>query len=506
MKIFSAQQLSQADKETIKRQGISSLALMERAASLAFVEILNHYKEETFPFYIFCGVGNNGGDGLVIARKLLEYGYEVKVFILAYTENYSKDFETNLRRLQNKYSSSLQFIKTHTNLPSLPTDAVIIDAIFGYGLNRPLPVWVAKLVCTINRQSNPIFSIDLPSGMYADRVGEQAEVMVRADYCLTFQSPKVTFFLPQTGMATGIVKVLDIGLDQKFLDSLNASFETIDLRMVSSLRQKRAKFSHKGTYGHCLLVGGSYGMMGSMVLATRAALRAGAGKVSSMIPKTGNYILQTAVPEAMILTVDNDKHLASFVAPTINPKVICFGMGAGTREDTASFMLEVMKFTKTPMLIDADGLNLLAKFPSWLAFLPEKSVLTPHPKELEGLIGKWKDDVEKIEKTQKLALKYDLVILIKGAHTMVVTPLKTYINLTGNPGMATAGSGDVLAGLIGGLMAQGYTTSAAAIMGVWLHGRAGDIAVKKSSSEALIAGDLIPNFGKAFQELEIKIK
>jgi len=276
----------------------------------------------------------------------------------------------------------------------------------------------------------------------------------------------------------------------------------IEKKFLKSIYKKRPQFSHKGSFGHALIVGGSYGMIGSMVLASKAALRSGAGKVTTLIPKCGYEILQIAVPEAMTITGENEQYLQNLEKLDFQPKTICFGMGAGTKKETADFFLDLMKSTENPLVIDADGLNLLSKHKFLLEFIPKNSVLTPHPKELERLIGKWDSDIEKIDKTQNFAIKHQVVMLIKGANTLIITPEQIFINTTGNPGMATAGSGDVLSGVIAGLLAQNYSPENAAVLGVWLHGKAGDLSVKKSAEEALIAGDLIAYFGKAFSILK----
>lgn len=502
MKIYTAQQIANADKATLKSQNITALELMERAAHLAFLSLIKKYKNKTVGFQVFCGIGNNGGDGLVIARKILEYGYEVKVFVVEYSKNYSSEFETNLNRLENEYGLEIIFLNENSKKPNLKETDVLIDAIFGIGLNRAMPIWVQDLVEQINDFKCEVIAIDLPTGMLANLPKLPNQPIVRASKTLTFQAPKLSFYLPETAEFTGKVKVLNIGLDQEFLESLNANIQVIEKKHLKTIIQKRSQFSHKGSFGHALIVGGSYGMVGSMVLASKSALRSGAGKVTALIPKCGYEILQIAVPEAMTITCKNEKYLQNFEKLNFHPKTICFGMGAGTQKDTVDFFLDLMKSTENPMVIDADGLNLLSKHEYLLEYIPKNSVLTPHPKELERLIGKWDSDIEKIDKTQDFAIEHQVVMLIKGANTLIITPEQIFINTTGNPGMATAGSGDVLSGVIAGLLAQDYSPKNAAVLGVWLHGKAGDLSVKKSAEEAMIAGDIIAYLGKSFSKLK----
>lgn len=500
MKIFTAEQNKKADQITLKQQKITSLELMERASHQAFEKIKKKISCQKKPIHIFCGMGNNGGDGLVIARKLSEIDFLVKVYVVEYMAKSSEEMQENLKRLQEESKVDINFLKEDADFPEIEKEDWVIDAIFGLGLNRPLANWVERLMVQINKSGAYIFSIDLPSGMTAE-LEQVSNVFIKANETLTFQAGKIPFYLPETAEYVGKIRLLEIGLDQEFLASLTTDFELLEEKFLRKIYRKRKQFSHKGSFGHILIAGGKYGMMGSMVLATRSALRIGAGKVTALIPKSGNEIMQISIPEAMTLTEAGQHQLNRFVAPKFSPEVICFGMGAGTDQKTADFFLDLMKFSKNPMLIDADGLNLLSKFPVLLEFIPENSVLTPHPKELERLIGKWGNDADKINKAKIFAKKHQLILVIKGAYSLILTEEKIYVNSTGNPGMATAGSGDVLSGIIAGLMGQGYSPEEATLLGVWLHGKAGDLGVQKSCEEVLIAGDIILNFGRAFRKL-----
>lgn len=499
MKLFSTRQLAAADKITLEQQQISSLQLMERAASKAYKKIKEKLLPTNAVFKVFCGIGNNGGDGLVIARKLLGDGFPVKILVVEYSAKHSDEFEENLNSLRRMKGSEITFLKEKSSLPELKKTDIVIDAVFGIGLNRPMPDWINALAAHINTVKPCVFAIDMPSGLFSDRIPKAGENVIQANYTLTFQGSKLVFFLPQTAELAGEVSVIDIGLDAAYLSQLETQYYLVKGDEIKQLRRTRCKFSHKGTYGHALVVGGKYGKIGSVVLASKAALHAGSGKVTTMLPNCGYEIMQISLPEAMVITGEEPHKLMGFEAPDFNPEVVCFGMGVGTELSAAKFLEDLMQFSNSPMVIDADGLNLLAKYPELLEFIPENSVLTPHPKELERLIGKWEDDFDKLKKTIAFVEKYSVILVVKGANTLTITEEKVIVNSTGNPGMATAGSGDVLAGIIAGLMAQGYPPQESAVFGVYIHGKAGDLTTQKSSVEALVASDLIDQLGAAFK-------
>ncbi len=498
MKIFTAQQLHQADQQTLKAQDISALDLMERAATDAYQQLEKRSREKSV-IKLFCGIGNNGGDGLVIARKLAEKRRNIEVFIVEYSPKHSPEFTANLKRLKKRVpADKIKWLHKERHLPEIDPEEVVVDAVFGIGLNRPLPDWVSELVRHLNNKSCYRIAIDLPTGLFSNRVPKRGEQVLQADLTLTFQSPKLVFYLPETSAYTGQVMVLDIGLDKAYLDRLTPVAKLIQKADVELIKKPRKRFSHKGTYGHCLVIGGSYGKMGSVVLATRAALRSGAGKVTSMTPKCGDNILQISVPEAMVLTDKSDQILRHFTPPSFSVESICFGPGVGTDPQTAHFFKALLQFCTKPMLIDADGLNLLAQHPHLFDLIPKNTVLTPHPGELKRLIGAWTDSFDKIDKLKAFSQKYQVVVVAKDAVTLTVFGDQIYVNSTGNPGMATAGSGDVLSGVIAGLMAQGYSSINAAVLGVYLHGKAGDVAVKNRAFESLLAGDIVDELGAVF--------
>ncbi len=499
MKIFSKQNIYDADKQTIKNQNITSEVLMERAATQVFKWLKKNLPENTPVINILCGVGNNGGDGLAIARMLLNENYKVEVFIVNFSEKRSDDFLHNLDKLKQK-DVWPNFINKDSDFPDFKANQIVIDAIFGIGLNRPPEKWLKDFIKKINQSKAYVVAIDIPSGLYLDAVPKDKDGILIANTTVSFQLPKLIFFLPETANYCGNLQIIPIGLDEKFIAETPTEAILITPREVTNLYRPRQKYAHKGTFGHCLVVGGSYGKMGSVCLSTKAALRSGAGKVTALIPNCGYEILQSSVPEAMTISSETENYLA----PTqleFKPNVICFGIGADTKKETVAFLKNLLKTQKSKFLIDADGLNILAENKELLDLLPKDSILTPHPGELKRLIGEWEDDFDKLEKAKAFAEKYSIILVIKGANTISISNQKMYVNTSGNPGMATAGSGDVLTGVIGGLLAQGYSPDIATVFGIYLHGKAGDEAAKVHSFEAMIAGDVIANLGKSFQSL-----
>lgn len=499
MKILNTEQITEADKVTIQKQQITSEDLMERAASRVFDEIHSKLQNRPVPIKVFCGTGNNGGDGLVISRLLKNEGYEVITYIINYSRNRSKDFLANYDKQKNNFKVWPVLLKGEEDFPPISANTFVIDAIFGIGLNRPPEGWVANLINHINKSGAFILAVDIPSGLGMEKIPSPEDAVIRANFTLTFQTPKLVFFLPETANLVGVVKVLDIGLDEDFIAKAPAIAELVGKQEAYRYYKPRQKFSHKGTYGHSLIIGGSYGKIGSISLTATAALRTGAGMVTIYAPKCGYDILQTTLPEAMVITDPGEKELEN-ITFDLEPSVICFGMGAGTTGETMKTFEALLQRTEKPMVIDADGLNMLSKNEFLKKLLPKNSILTPHPKELERLIGSWKDDFEKLEKAKEFSRQYEVVMVLKDAHTLTVFKDQIFVNDSGNPGMATAGAGDVLAGIIAGLVSQAYDPLTAAVFGVYLHGRAGDIAAAKRSFEGTIAGDISMEVGAAIKD------
>jgi ADP-dependent NAD(P)H-hydrate dehydratase / NAD(P)H-hydrate epimerase len=501
MKILSAPEIRQWDQYTIKHEPVSSINLMEKAAEECVRWLMKHYPDPE-SFLVFCGKGNNGGDGLAIARMLIEKKYTVNIYILEFGHKGTDDFQINLSRLQQLSSTAIHFIQSEQHFPAIAPGDVMIDALFGSGLNRSLEDVTAKLVEHMNQSGNDLIAIDIPSGLFVDRSSKGSSI-VKATHTLSFQCYKPAFLVAENAALIGDVHILDIGLHPGFLSSVSGRYELLDEAIVRSIHKLRNRFSHKGSFGHALLLTGSYGKLGAGVLAAKACLRSGAGLLSCHIPKCGYDVMQTAVPEAMVLTDFNSSFLTKTEVDLSKYDSIGIGPGIGTASETKMLLREVFDAYRSPVVIDADALNILASQKDLYKLVPAGSILTPHPKEFERLFGESASDFERLELALQKAKELNSIIILKGHHTFIATPdQKGFFNNTGNAGMATGGSGDVLTGILTGLLAQGYSSSETAILGVFLHGMAGDIAAAEHSMEAMVAGDIVECLGKAFLKLQ----
>jgi len=501
MKIFPIDKIREADAYTIKNEPITSINLMERAATQLYSWIKKRV-DNTHTIYVFAGLGNNGGDGLVVARLLLNKGYEVKTYVLKYSDKSSEDFQVNLERLKKLGKGIVSDIKSKNDFPQITEDDIVVDAIFGSGLARPVTGIVADVISYVNKIDAIKIAIDMPSGLFADSFSDpKTGVIFHADYTLSFQFPKLAFFMPANDQFVGEWKILDIGLSAKYIDQAKADHFYMQRRDIVPMIKKRRKFDHKGNFGHALLIAGGYGKMGAAILASRACLRSGVGLLHTHIPKSAIQIMQTATAETM-LSIDRYDNYFSEI-PDLDPyDAVGIGPGLGKEHQSQMALKLLIQEFPNPIVFDADALNILSENKTWLAFLPKGSILTPHPKEFERLAGKWTNDFEKVKKLKEFSFKYNVYVVLKGANTATCFPDgKIYFNSTGNPGMATAGSGDVLTGIITGLLAQAYSPGIAAVLGVYIHGLAGDLAAKKTGLEALLANDIVENMGKAFRKL-----
>lgn len=497
MKIFKAEQVRQADAYTIKHEPISSIDLMERAARKISDWLIGRYRKED-AFAIFVGPGNNGGDGLVIACHLIEKGYSVHVFDLGISQNYSEDFLINKTRLLKTEEYSLTL---WNDTFDLSTFDVVIDAIFGSGLTRPIGSEIGNIIDQINQSNSAIIAVDIPSGLFAeDNTGNPKKHIIKANHTLTFQFPKLAFLLSENEAFVGEMQVFNIGVHPDFIRDTASPYYFTEREDIPKAFLRRKNFSHKGTYGHALIFAGSHGKMGASILACSACLRTGVGLLSSICPKDENLIMQTSLPELMTYPISNKKdipELQSFNALGLGP-------GIGTDKQSLEILSSILEQLEAPAVFDADALNLISQNSDLLKEVPEKSIFTPHPKELERLIGKTGNHYTRLIETQKLAVKHQVYILIKGAYSVIVTPENEFhFNTTGNPGMATAGSEDVLTGIITGLLAQSFEPFEALRTGVYIHGLAGDLAQQEKGEISLIASDIVNDLGKAFEELGV---
>ena len=504
MKILSASEIRAWDQFTIQHEPVASIDLMERASAACTSWILKQYPD-ALSFAVFCGKGNNGGDGLAIARMLLGRGYAVFIHILEFGHKGTEDFQTNLARLHQLPAASIHFIQSEEHFHPIPAGQVIIDALYGSGLNRALDGVTENLVEHLNRSGNDIISIDIPSGLFVDR-SSKGNTIVKAKHTLSFQCCKLALLVAENAPFTGEVKVLDIDLHGDFYRQLITRFELTGRESITSIYKPRNRFAHKGNFGHALIAAGSYGKTGAAILCAKACLRSGVGLLTCHIPKSSYDIMQGAIPEAMVLTDFNSSYLTKIEDDLARYDAIGIGPGIGTASETKILLREMLDAYRSPLVLDADALNCIASQKDLLKMIPSGSIITPHPKEFERLFGETANDFDKIELAMQKAKELNLVIVLKGHHTLVATPDgKGFFNSTGNAGMASGGSGDVLTGILTGLLAQGYGSVETAVFGVYLHGMAGDIAAKEYSMEAIIAGDIIDHLGKAFKECEEKM-
>lgn len=498
MHILTSRQLKEADARTLDVQQISSWQLMERAATALFESLKADVDMYTTRFVILCGPGNNGGDGLALARMIYASGGDVKVFLLK-SSSYSADNLENQGRL-----GELPFtVFDPGSRLNFPNECLIIDALFGYGLNRLLDTDWAGLVEQINTSGSYVFSVDMPSGLLADAPTPLHAPVIKAQRVYTFHSPKKALLLPENAVRAEDFRVIPIGLEAG--PAGKEYYITPD--EVKGRIKRPSRFSHKGTFGHALIAGGSYGKAGAVILASHAALKTGCGLVSAYAPRCAYIPLQTALPEAMVMTDPEEEYLSVFPAELHRFSSMGVGTGMGTSRETERAFLRLLETGNLPPLVlDADALNILSRNPAYLSKLPLKSILTPHPKELERLMGPWANDFEKLEAGQRLAGELGVILVIKGANTAILLPDGTLaFNSTGNYGMAKGGSGDVLTGVITSLLAQGYSPEDAAITGVYLHGLAGDLARDHTGPRGMIASDIIQALPAAWQQVSAGI-
>ncbi len=499
MKIFTANLTREADNYTIKNEPISSLNLMERAASRAADKILKIYFDKIH-FSVFAGPGNNGGDGLVIARLLAEKGLNVNVYFVKFSDKVSDDFDANFKRLQKIKDVKINILDDINNFPSFRKNEIIIDAIFGSGLTRPLKGLPEEVVKKINESGNDVVAIDSPSGLFGEDNPSGERTLIRATHTLSFQYPSLSFMFAENDIYVGEFHIIDIGIHKDFIQNTETYYYyTIkeDIKI-----KKRKKFSHKGNYGHALLISGSYGKAGANIFAAKSAHRTGIGLLTSVVPVCNYQILQISSPETMLF-IDIEEKFISTLPDLSKYNAISIGPGIGFAEKTKLMLKKLIENYHNPIVFDADAVTILSENKDFLQTVPEGSIFTPHPKEFERLVGKCNTNFEEMQKQIEFSKKYKVFIVLKGAHTSISTPEgNVYFNSTGNPGMATGGSGDVLTGIILSFLSQGYSPSEAAIYGVYIHGLAGDFAAENKGQYPLIASDIIDFLSEALKSSE----
>lgn len=498
MKFFISSNIRKLDEYTIRHEPIASIDLMERAAAMLTKWITARFSADR-QVLVCCGAGNNGGDGLAVARMLAEQDYKVQVILISNPLSLSPDASVNYNRLLN--GGLVQLYQLKDELPAVNPNDVVIDALFGSGLNRPLEGLAAALVNHLNASRATIISIDVPSGLASESFPNiKTTCAIRASYTLTLQFPKLSFMFPENEEFVGDMHIIPIGLHPDGISSIPSGYHYITHDDVKGFLPKRKRFSHKGTYGRCLLVAGSSGMAGAAVLAARACYRSGVGLLAVHVPSFLTDVIQANIPEALVSVDKVAMHTSAI--PDCEVTAAAIGPGIGTHIDTKDALHRYLQSNELPLVLDADALNMLAENNDWVTLLPKHTIITPHPKEFERLVGKWEDGAERLDKQQRLAVIYDMVVVVKGAQTTVALPNGVvWFNSTGNAGMATAGSGDVLTGVILALLGQGLRPQHAAILGVYIHGLAGDLAAQQLGEVSLMASDIIRYLPEAFKSI-----
>ncbi len=502
MKIFSSDKIREIDAYTIQNEPVKSVDLMERAAGSLFNWFINNTGRSD-RIFVFTGPGNNGGDGLALSRMLADAGYRISVYHILFTSKTSEDWQINHERLIRQNKAEYNEIKAIEDFPVLNTGDIIIDCIFGSGLSRPVQGLPGAVIKKINGSDAKVVSVDIPSGLFGeDNTGNDPESIIHAGNTLTLQFPKLSFFFAENHQFVGDYHILPIGLHPNKINNLYTDYQVTDTGLVAGILKERSRFDHKGNFGHGLMIAGSCGKAGAAVLSSHAALRTGIGLLTVHVPRPVAGIIHCSLPEAMIQCDQSDLMVTSITVPE-KYDALGIGPGLGTKPNTRKGVRELLEKYKGPLVIDADAINILSMDTDLVNLLPEDTVLTPHPGEFRRLAGPDTNGFERLQKQQEISKRYKCVIILKGAYSSVSLPDgRIWFNTSGNPGMATAGSGDVLTGMVLALLAQGYKPSEAAIAATFIHGLAGDIAAANSGLESLIASDIIYNIGNAFSKIK----
>jgi hydroxyethylthiazole kinase-like uncharacterized protein yjeF len=485
--LLTAKQIREADAYTIAHEPISSIKLMGRAAKAFVGWFVNHFPDKKAAITIYCGTGNNGGDGLAIACILYEHKYTgIAVKVARFSDKASDDFNANFDRVK-RLGISLKELTANTDLPA-EESTIIIDALLGSGLNKPLTGDYKKLAEYINSLHTTVVAVDIPTGFYTDGEIDPEAIVIKADLVITFQQPKINFLLPESAPHIKCWEAVNIGIDEGFVRSLDSPYQFIEEKDIKAILKPRHNFSNKGTYGHALIVAGQAKTMGAALLSASACVYAGAGLTTACVPESGLTALNTYQPEVMAVVrkagelpdVDWDQFTT-----------IGMGPGLGKDKDALELLNTLFDNYNKPVVIDADALNLLAANPATWKKVPEGSILTPHMKEFDRLFGKSNNWWQRLQNCLKRAKEHKIYIVLKNDYTMVATPEgKVYFNSTSNAAMATGGMGDILTGIITSLLAQKYSPEEACIAGVYIHGKAGDELALPNRLNVVLPGQL----------------
>jgi hydroxyethylthiazole kinase-like uncharacterized protein yjeF len=485
--LLTAQQIREADAHTIANEPISSINLMERASKAFVGWFVNHFPDRNLAIAVYCGTGNNGGDGLAIARMLYDHKYfNIDIKVARFSEKSTEDFNTNLARVMNM-GLDLRELKPDAAFP-VENAAIIIDALLGSGLNKPLSGDYQRLAKQINGLNKTVVAVDVPTGFFTDGEMSSDATVINADLVITFQQPKINFLLPESAPHINCWEIVNIGLDESFIQSLESPYQFVEEKDIKGLLKPRRHFSNKGTYGHALIVAGQAKTMGAALLSSAGCAYAGAGLTTACVPEDGLTALNTYLPEIMAIVRKGDE------LPEIEWEqfsALAVGPGLGKDKAALEFITAIFGNYKKPVVIDADALNLLAANTALWKKVPAGSILTPHMKEFDRLFGKHDSWWQRLQTSIKMAAKHNVCIVLKNDYTIVVTPQgKVYFNPTSNPAMAAGGMGDVLTGIITSLLAQKYSPDDACILGVYIHGKAGDELALPNRMNVVLPGRL----------------
>lgn len=501
-KIFPCSEIKEIDKYTIENEQISSLDLMERAASSLYVRLTQLYESRYTTFKIFAGTGNNGGDAIAVARMLYNENYNVEVYLVNISKHITQETEININRFKNINKENFHEIKDSSNLPAYKKGDVIVDGIFGAGLSRVLENGVIDIVHSINSSGCDVVSIDIPTGLFGeDNSNNLRENIVKAKHTLSLEFPKLSFLFPENEIFLGEISIVPIGLNEEIILRKEVEYKVINNEYIADIIRPISRFAYKGSMGRALIVSGQDGMLGCSILAGRAAIRSGVGLLTIHTPMHRFEMMHLAIPEAL-LSIDKDKKCITEIDNVSNYNSIGVGSGIGTRQVTVFALHDLLKQYNHPMVLDADAINIISSHIHLLEHVPHNSIFTPHIGEFDNLVGASNTSFERLQKQRDFAQKRGMVVVLKGAYTSIASPQgKIYFNSTGNQGMATAGSGDVLTGILTALLAQGYEPLQAAKIGVYIHGLAGDLAAKEKGYHGLIASDIVEFLPYAWKEV-----
>lgn len=504
IKIVPTAQIKTLDEHAIRMEGISQVELIERAAAKFSERFRKAHPYKHMRVLVFAGQGNNGADALAISCQLLRRGYNVKTFLLNPNDQLSPGCEHYKQMLLAEEDNHFTELIDNIELPMLTAEDILIDGLFGSGLNRPVEGYYESVIQYINRSDSFIVSIDIPSGLMGeDNTNIRLSKVVQANETYTFEYPKLAFLFPEYEYFVGDWTLLSIDLHPEAMERIDSPFYFVQEQDVVESLIQRNRFAHKGDFGHALLIAGSKGKMGAALLAASATLRSGAGLLTAHVPQRAEAFFQTALPEAMLSFDISDTHFTSMPSNINSFSAVAVGPGLGLHMESGTILEQLLKTIQVPLVLDADAINLLSANNDLLPLLPKNSILTPHPKEMDRLVGDSANAYERLYKTIEFAKRHQVCIILKGAYTATCTPAgNVYFNNCGNPGMATAGSGDVLTGILLGLLAQGYDTNTASVVGVFLHATAGDIAAQILSQESMIASDIVAMIGKAYKQIK----